>query len=467
MRRTVAAGFVVGLLAAAGMAGDAGANGRYPATNGIFFNPADAHSLYVRTTFGLLISHDDGCTFDWVCEQAIGYGGTFDPKYRVAADGSIFATTMYGLEVSHDGGCSFESTHFGSADGSGNAQQFLDAIDLGPSGELWVGTTQDDTLNGVYVSTDNGSSFGLKLSSTSELYKSVRVAPSNAARVYVTSYDLGSGSAAGTFLYRSDDDGSDWTPLPLPANVAFGVTPLVEVFAIDPAAPDTVFVSSVGANAPIGDVLYRSSDGGQTFAEVLRTTTAVHDMAFADGSAVYVTQEPTSDDAGNLTPSPAFLSSDGGKTFATLTGAPELECVSSRGDGEVYGCGQNWDPDHEAVAKLAGGSWSDVFRFVQMAGPLACSATSGETMQCGPQWSSLQDMFGTTGPTCGSNVEGGGDAGAGGGGGGGGAGGGGAGGGGGCDAGASGPLWLVGGLAIGLIAIGRRRQRASNARQLG
>src|SRR5678816_4665147 len=81
------------------------ANGRPPITNGVKFRPGDNHSLYVATTFGLLVSHDDGCSFRWVCEQNIGYGGTFDPQYRIATDGAIFATTFTGLRVSRDGGC--------------------------------------------------------------------------------------------------------------------------------------------------------------------------------------------------------------------------------------------------------------------------------------------------------------------------------------------------------------------------
>ena len=84
------------------------ANGRPPVTNGVYFQARTMRSsLYVRTTFGLLVSHDDGCSFRWVCEQNIGYGGTFDPKYAIATDGTIFATTFTGLRVSRDGGCSF------------------------------------------------------------------------------------------------------------------------------------------------------------------------------------------------------------------------------------------------------------------------------------------------------------------------------------------------------------------------
>ena len=52
----------------------AAANGRPPMTNSVFFKPGDTHAIYVATTFGLLIS-PDGCTFDWLCEDSVGYRG--------------------------------------------------------------------------------------------------------------------------------------------------------------------------------------------------------------------------------------------------------------------------------------------------------------------------------------------------------------------------------------------------------
>lgn len=55
------------------------ANGRPPATNGVTFRPGDPDSLYIATTFGLLISHDGGCTVRWVCESNLGYGAAGIP----------------------------------------------------------------------------------------------------------------------------------------------------------------------------------------------------------------------------------------------------------------------------------------------------------------------------------------------------------------------------------------------------
>src|SRR5690606_19038259 len=74
---------LAGVLATAlgpGLRGSAHANGRPPATNGVYLHPGDPDAVFVRSTFGLLVSRDGGCSFRWICERAIGYGGEFDPK---------------------------------------------------------------------------------------------------------------------------------------------------------------------------------------------------------------------------------------------------------------------------------------------------------------------------------------------------------------------------------------------------
>ena len=103
---TVAAIAVAGALV--GGAGSAHANGRFPSSQSVHFRPADADDIYLATTFGLLVSHDDGAHFHWICEKGVGYEGSFDPHYRVGIDGTIYASTYNGLRVSRDGGCTFE-----------------------------------------------------------------------------------------------------------------------------------------------------------------------------------------------------------------------------------------------------------------------------------------------------------------------------------------------------------------------
>jgi hypothetical protein len=114
MRRTsfacaALAGAGLALAAAAVGAGPGRANGRPPATTNVRFQPGSDADIYLPVTFGLLKSTDDGASFRWVCETAIGYGGTFDPDYAISTEGDIYATTFDGLRVSRDGGCTFEA----------------------------------------------------------------------------------------------------------------------------------------------------------------------------------------------------------------------------------------------------------------------------------------------------------------------------------------------------------------------
>lgn len=46
------------------LAADARANGRFPQSNAIFFAPNDSDLVLLRTTFGEVISHDRGKTWD-------------------------------------------------------------------------------------------------------------------------------------------------------------------------------------------------------------------------------------------------------------------------------------------------------------------------------------------------------------------------------------------------------------------
>ena len=370
------------------LAATASANGRPPLTNGVFFKPGDTQSIYIRSTFGLLISHDDGCSFRWVCEKAIGYGGEFDPKYAVATDGTIFATTFRGLKVSRDGGCTWTMAPVGPG------EIWVDAIDVGPNGDVWVATAESAAPNNVYRSTDNGATFAARgMLSPQVWWKSVRVAPSDPKIVYVAGYQVAGAPTAR--LYRSDDAGENWTEHPLfgeqrdPPTMKFGATPIVLVAAVDPKDPNSVLLTSIEANPPKGDRLYRSTDGGVTFKQVLATNDKIRDAFFAADGSVYVA----------TLGSGAYHSTDRGASFAPLVAPPQLGCLGQRSDGSLVGCGANWEPDFKAVARTTDGAkWQKVFRFVELAGPVQCAASTSVGQLCEPDWPSLKELFGATGP---------------------------------------------------------------------
>jgi threonine/homoserine/homoserine lactone efflux protein len=94
------------------MASGAFANGRFPSAQTIAFRTGNPSDVVVGATFGPLISHDGGTTWRWMCEAAVGYGGTYDPDYAYATSGAIFATTFDGLHVNRDG-CTYDATAIG------------------------------------------------------------------------------------------------------------------------------------------------------------------------------------------------------------------------------------------------------------------------------------------------------------------------------------------------------------------
>jgi hypothetical protein len=400
----------VALGVAVAAASVAHANGRPPVTNGIHFRPGDPHSLYVATTFGLLVSQDDGCTVRWVCEVDLGYGGRWDPAYAIAGDGTIFATTYTGLRVSRDGGCSFATaTAELPADAPERiADRWIDALELGPDGAVWVATSDTGIPNDVFASTDGGATFASRGAlSPTIFWKSVKVAPSDARRVYVTGYEIaGTLPDGGTMpptphMLRTDDAGARWSEVSL-AGVAYGATPILLALAVDPRDPGVVYLVSRGANPPNGDRMYRSGDGGTTFSEVLATAAPVHDVVVLDTQTVLVATQSETGQGGA-----AYQSTNAGLQFARMPNAPQLSCLGKAPDGSLYGCAANWDPDDMAITRSTDGgtTFRKVWRFAELAGPLACPDGTAERDVCDrQQWQGVQTQFGATGPACGAST---------------------------------------------------------------
>lgn len=449
MRRLAIAPIVASLLAA--LPAPAVANGRAPLTNGVFLRPGDDQSLYVRTTFGLLISHDDGCTFHWVCEKAIGYGGEFDPKYAIATDGTIFATTFTGLRVSRDNGCTWTTaTSQADVNDPGRiADIWIDAIDISPNGEVWVATAESAKPNDVFRSADNGVTFApAGLQSPIIWWKSIRVAKSDPQRIYVTGYQVA--NTAQAHVRRSTNGGQSWTPVPIPSNVQYGATPIVYVTAVDPGNADHLYLTSIGANPPNGDRVYRSVDAGDTYTEVAATTDPVRDIVIrSNGSALIATLAGGTYESQTMTG--AFVKLGTVRANAQDVNPPRFGCLAQKPDGTLIGCGANWQPDYMAIGRAQNPlAFQKLFRFVDLAGPVACPAGTNEADECAPMWPALKQQFGATGPgVCGANPDlptidlptppppkGGGC----------------------CDAGASGPASFAVGALAGLLLFRRRRR---------
>jgi len=89
-----------------------------------------------------------------------------------------------------------------------------------------------------------------------------------------------------------------------------------------------------------------------------------------------------------------------------LTTAPQLSCLSLRSDGMLFGCAANWDPDFKAVTtSMDGVTWTKLWRFVEMYGPVQCAAGTVEQDVCSEQqWPGIVTQFAPTGPSCGPQM---------------------------------------------------------------
>jgi photosystem II stability/assembly factor-like uncharacterized protein len=351
----------------AATAGVAMANGRPPAANDVQFRPGGQETIVVPATFGVFASFDGGATFAWMCEESIGYGGTFDPDIAVHGDGVIYATTSdSGLRATRDSGCTWElvSGPFGA--------NLVSQVEIGPDGSVWAAASAA-LDNSVYVSRDDGQTFtATSLVHDEAFWISLRTAPSDLDRVYVSGYvvsAMGAGDAGPpppyNALYRTADGGDTWTALPTD-DFALNTDSRIVFAGVSPTDPDLVFARVDKAAVPIGDAIYRSTDGGDTWTNVVQIADAAPAFAIrSDGTSVI---------AGSRFDG-VRVSTDAGQNWTRPAQEPYMGCVGERADGVLFSCGSNWAPDFFALARSdTWDSWQSVFAFADNVGPVSCDA---------------------------------------------------------------------------------------------
>lgn len=347
------------------------ANGRKPASVSVRIAPGDPDRLLAAHTFGLLVSDDAGASFRWVCEGAIGYGGTYDPDYAIAAGGRIYATTFQGLRFSDDGGCTWQDV--------GPPLQnptFVEEVEIGPDGRVWAGTTTNSLPNDVYVSTDGATFTSAGLTSPDTLWHRLRIAPSDGNRIYVSGLQIPASGPELARLEVSTDGGANFDPLPVD-DFAFGPGPDLFLEAVHPTDPDIVFARVRGARSPVGDDIYRSDDGGQNWSLVLSMAGTITAFTLrADGQTIIAgTVTPCEGEELDADKGCVRISTDGGQTFDTPGEEPKMACVAERADGTLLACGDNAGAEAFAIGRSPDAmSWTALARFTDVAGPLDCPA---------------------------------------------------------------------------------------------
>ncbi|MDQ3368748.1 MAG: glycoside hydrolase [Myxococcota bacterium] len=377
MRQLLVVLSVVGGLG--GLAGDALANGRAPQTSTINFRKGMETEIAAGMTFGLLISKDNGATWRWICEDALPYGGMYDPDYIYTSTGTLLATTFDGLKINRDG-CTFSSTVLSPPP---PALKFFSVIAQGSDDAIYAAAADPLDFK-VYKSTDDGATFPTSSApgQLNDWYQSLEVAPSDPARLYLTGYRFvddpegGSAKVKVHLLSRSVNGGSTWQTLPVTAFTTMSNS-TIEIAGVSPTNPNLVFARVKLEDNAIRDAIYRSTDGGLTWTRVLGTQGAIAFLVRASGELVAGTQNQGS-----------FRSVDNGATWTELTTAPHINCLVENAAGEVWACTQNYGvptipKDGFGIMKSSDlVTWTGLLDFRAIEEPVACGSETLQYQKC-------------------------------------------------------------------------------------
>ena len=386
-----AAAFACALVAAAPVAH---ANGRLPAANQLVVAPDDPATLVLRTTFGMLFSHDAGQTWDWLCESAymcqtngICTPPQQDPAIALLNGGTVVAAEIEGLATSPDRGCSWSfvpGTAMVNAIDTTRAPDGATAIAL--VSNLVDGSLMHDSR--VLQTVDAGKSWQPLpgVIDPTLVLDTIDLAPSNPQRIYVTGQVFGDDHAT---LLVSDDGGQSYQSHAIAFVAGEGGA---YVAGVDPVAPDRVYVRTLGTSDGGAEQFSRllvSNDAGQSFNEAWTGDKLLGFALSKDGSRVYVGSALAGLEAANAS-----------DLVFTQKSALQVGCLATAGD-TLYVCAIG-EGNAQTVTGSAfiigatldeGASFTPLLRLETIHAPLDC-APSTTAAACVPQWPALELQLG-------------------------------------------------------------------------
>lgn len=347
------------------------ANGRFPKAQVIETIPGDdGRTVFLRATFGILVSHDGGKTWRWMCEQAYGSQSTWDPPFAVTRDARVWIGMPNGMRVTKDG-C--DVTGVAELDG----ETVVDFSDVPGEAGLYAATSTPNRPSFVWRQKSTGA--WEKRGALPDLHvDTLDAAPSNAGRVYVTAVPNGTRKSR---LFVSDDGGGTLTEV----HTKLPVDGRVFLAAIDPKAQGRLLVRILH---DAGSELAVSTDGGATFRVVLHMHGAMFGFARSEDGKTYW--------AGSGDPKEGIWRSvDRGEHWESMAKSGVF-CLHADGP-RLFACSNPYVPNGYAVAVSLdeGASFTPLATFDSIEGPISCDAGAG--VACEAAWPAARSLLATGG----------------------------------------------------------------------
>ncbi len=357
------------------------ANGAFP-DSGRLVAPEETQRLLLTTTFGLVLSDDDGTAWSWACEEAIGPPNV--SQYVPAAPPSLLVWAvdgLYQLSTSPDGGRTWARVQDRLVAASEVTDVFADPVN--PARALVALRVKSPSSWQVAETLDGGATFRvLYTAPAGQRVISLESARSAPGVIAVALLD-GRGADVAPLLVRTTDGGAHWTTLEL---APFTGRTGVRIAAIDRARADVLYL--------------RVFSGGQgTDALAVVRGDEVTLPLVTDGPMSTLLQK---DDGTLLVASQtggAWRSTDGGTSFVPWTGQPHLRALAARG-GRLYAAADAFaDGFAVGASDDDGATWRPLLVW-----PALCGIYPSPVLEatCREPWRQLVDTFGigAAGPDC-------------------------------------------------------------------
>lgn len=352
-----------------GLSTVARANGRFPQAQAIVSPAGDEQTLFLRATFGILVSRDAGKTWAFLCERALGYEGQWDPPIAATRDGTLWVGREDGLSTTKDG-CEVRDVP------ELRGETIKDLTTDGRGETLFAITGAPGKKSRVFRKDPEGK-IALLSSMDDVNFMTIEVAPSRPSRMYV------SGQPYGTIrgrLYRSDDGGATLRgdANDLPAEGPFFIA------AIDATDPDRVLVRHLHTTG--SDVLL-TTNAGRSWKKVLSMESAMFGFAKSPDRNVYWA-------GSGLAEHGIYRSTDRGETFERVA-AHGVHCLHAVTKSTLFVCENPFTLGAPAIAlsKDEGRTVTSIAKFTDITGPVSCATPDAAASVCASTWPATLASF--------------------------------------------------------------------------